>query len=227
MRHVTRTQLGGREHLHVSVVGAGRSDLAAEAREVMESALRLIEDAGYARSSLVRSRLFARDANARRIASDLRVALLSGDLRAASSSYIDPARLPDGANVAVDLVAVRAPAGAGKIVKEYDPVIAPPMFVRVADMVYVSGCTDTSDGFEAQFANIRGNITRNLQAAGAALSDVISVSAHVSRKVDANLAWSRVTGMFPHPRCAVSLSQVDGYSAPEKLIEIETAAQLA
>lgn len=227
MRHVTRTMLGGREHLHVSVVGAGRSGIAEEARQVMESALALIEEAGYARSSLVRSRLFARDASARRIASDLRVAMLKGDLRAASSSYIDPARLPEGASVAVDLVAVHAPAGAGKIVKEYDPVIAPPMFVRVADMVYVSGCTDTSEGFEAQLRNIRSNIARNLEAAGAAWSNVISVSAHVSRAVDSGSAWLRLTGMFSHLEGGVSLSQVDGYSAPEKLIEIETAAKLA
>ena len=108
MHHTARTNLGGREHLLVSVTGDGTGSIAEESRRAMEKALALIRDAGYAPGCLVRSRLFARDANARRIASDLRVEMLTGDLRAASSSYIDPARLPPGVNVAVDLVAVRA-----------------------------------------------------------------------------------------------------------------------
>ncbi|MBX9759712.1 MAG: hypothetical protein K2Y29_13135, partial [Beijerinckiaceae bacterium] len=110
MFHTARTNLGGREHLLVSVTGEPGGDIATEARRAMEAALALLAEAGYTRGQLVRSRLFARDANARRIASDLRVEMLKGDLRSASSSYIDPARLPAGANVAVDLVASKTPA---------------------------------------------------------------------------------------------------------------------
>ena len=225
MHHIARTNLGGREHLLVSVAGDGTGSIAEEARRAMESALALVADAGYAPRHLVRSRLFARDANSRRIASDLRVEMLKGDLRAASSSYIDPARLPGGANVAVDLVAVRAPADARKSVREYEPAIAPPMFVALDGLIYVSGCTDVSEGFAAQLKNVRSNIARNLQAAGVGWSDVIAVSAHVSRTVDADLAWRELVALFPDMIGPLSLSPVDGYSAPEKLIEIEATAR--
>lgn len=225
MHQTAITNLGRRDHLLVSVIGSGGS-VAVEARAAMTAALALIETSGFSTSHLVRSRLFARDANARRIASDLRVEMLKGPLRAASSSYIDPARLPDNANVCVDLVAVRAPAHETKSVREYEPVIAPPMFVSVGGMVYVSGCTDVSEGFDAQIANVRKYIARNLEAAGARWSDVVGVSAHVSRTVEVGEAWGKLNRLFPDLAGPLSLSPVDGYSAPEKLIEIEATARL-
>ncbi|MFN3890294.1 MAG: hypothetical protein ACK4MV_07850 [Beijerinckiaceae bacterium] len=227
MHHINRTNLGGREHLLVNVTGEAAPSVADEARAAMEKALALIRDAGYAESHLVRSRLFASDATTRRIASDLRVDILKGQLRAASSSYIDPARLPAGVNVAVDLVAVKAPAGASKVAREYEPVIAPPMFVRVEDMVYVSGCTDISEGFAAQLSNIRTYIARNLEASGAGWNDIVGVSAHVSRKIDADEAWKQLHLLFPQLKGPLTMSSVDGYSAPEKLIEIEATARLS
>ncbi len=226
MHQTAITNLGGRDHLLVSVIGSGGS-IADEARQAMTAALALTETLGFSTGHLVRSRLFARDANARRIASDLRVEILKGALRAASSSYIDPARLPDNAHVCVDLVAVRAPSNEQKIVREYEPVIAPPMFVSVGGMVYVSGCTDVSEGFDAQIANVRSYIARNLEAAGASWRDVVGVSAHVSRTIDASEAWRKLNGLFPDLAGPLSLSPVDGYSSPEKLIEIEATARLA
>lgn len=226
MFHTTRTNLAGREHLNVSVAGDGSGSVMEEARRAMDNALALMAEAGYAPGHLVRSRVFAADANSRRIASDLRLEVLKDDLRAASSSYIDPSRLPGGANMAIDLIAAKAPAAAQKSVREYEPVIAPPMFVALDGVVYVSGCTDVSDGFSTQLANVRSYIARNLKAAGAEWSDVIGVSAYVSRKIDANEAWRSLNALFPELQGPISLSAVDGYSAPEKLIEIEVTAKL-
>lgn len=226
MHHVAITNIGGREHLTLNVTSDGGASVADEAQHAMKLAFELVESAGFSTSDLVRSRIFARDANSRRIASDLRVEMLKGALRAASSSYIDPSRLPAQGNVALDFIAIRTPAGAQKIVREYEPAIAPPMFVSVGDMVYVSGCTDTSEGFATQAENIRANIARNLKAAGASWSNVIGVSAHVSRTIAGKEAWARLNSLFPDITGQISMSFVDGYSAPEKLIEIETTAKL-
>ncbi len=226
MHNFAMTNLGGREHLLVSVTSEGGASIADEARQAMTQALGLLEGMGVARQHLVRSRLFARDANSRRIASDVRVEMLKGDLRSASSSYIDPSRLPAGANVAIDLVAVRAPANTAKSVREYDPPIAPPMFVRVENMIYVSGCTDVSEGFDRQVPNIRANIARNLDTAGADWNNIVNVNAHVSGKIDASEAWSKLIGIFPELAGPLTMSLVDGYSGPEKLIEIEATARV-
>lgn len=225
MHHITTTNLGGREHLLVSVAGDPGADIQAQARGAMDKAIALIVAAGYAPGHIVRSRIFARDATSRRAASDLRLEILKGDLRAASSSYIDPGRLPGGCDVAVDLVAARAPSSSRKLVKEYEPRIAPPMFVALDGLIYVSGCTDTSEGFAAQLANVRSYVTKNLEAAGAGWGDIVAVSAHVSRKVNGADAWRSFSALFPGMNGPISISPVDGYSAPEKLLEIEATAK--
>jgi hypothetical protein len=48
----------------------------------------------------------------------------------------------------------------------------------------------------------------------------------VSRKIDAGEAWRKLNGLFPDLQGPLSLSPVDGYSAPAKLIEIEATAKL-
>jgi len=221
MHHITVSNLAGREHVHVTVYGRAGASVGEEARRAMEDALALLEEAGAPRDHLVRSRLFARDGQTRRTASDMRLEVLGGGLRASSSSYIDPARLPDSAAMAIELVGRRGAAGATKSVREYEPRIAPPMFVALDGVVYLSGVTDTTDGFDTQLENIRAAVDRSLAAASAAR--IAHIAAHVSRKVNLDHAWDAIARAFP-AGVALTLSQVDGYSAAEKLVEIETTA---
>jgi len=221
MHHVTVSNLAGREHVHVTVYGRAAASVGDESRRAMEEALDLLQRAGAAREHLVRSRLFARDGQTRRTASDMRLEVLAGALRASSSSYIDPARLPDGASMAIELVGQRGAPAAAKSVREYEPRIAPPMFVTLDGVAYLSGITDVTDGFDAQLANIRASVERSLAAAGGAR--IAHIAAHVSRKVNLDHAWAAITRAFPAD-VALTLSPVDGYSAAEKLVEIETTA---
>lgn len=216
MRHVTISNLAGCEHVHVTVAGQ-------DARRALDDALALLEGAGASPAHLVRSRLFARDGKLRRAASDLRLELLAGAVRAASSSYIDPSRLPEGANVAFDLVARRGASGE-KIVREYEPRIAPPMFVALGGRVYLSGVTDVSEGFPSQLEAIRARVAQSLGEAGTRPDRIAHIAAHVSREVDLDAAWRAIVRAFEAPGAAFTLTQVDGYSAPEKRVEIETTA---
>lgn len=221
MHHVTISNLAGREHVHVAVYGRAAASVGDESRRAMEEALNLLERAGAPGDHLVRSRLFARDAQTRRTASDMRLEVLADSRRASSSSYIDPARLPEGASMAIELVGRRSAAGAVKSVREYEPRIAPPMFVALDGVIYVSGVTDVTDGFDAQLANIRVAVEQSLSAAGA--TRIEHIAAHISRKVSLDHAWGAITRAFPAD-VTFTLSQVDGYSAAEKLVEIETTA---
>lgn len=226
MRHITITNLAGCEHAHVTVAGQPAADVVEEARAAFAQALDLLASVGARREHLVRSRLFARDAAGRRAASDVRLSVLAGDLRAASSSYIDDARIPPQANVVVDLVARLGQPAGPKSVREYEPRIAPPMFVALDGVVHLSGVTDINDGFDTQLTNIRANVDASLAAAGATFANVTHIAAHVSRKVALLDAWRAITTRFAAPGATFTLSHVDGYSAPEKLVEIETTARL-
>jgi len=225
MIYQPRLLLAGREHLFVSVASSSGGSEEAQSERAIRDGLALIEAEGFRTAHLVRSRLFAQDARLRRVASDVRVATLVGDLRSASSSYIDPRRLPADAIMSIELLALRAAPAATKTSREYEPAIAPPMFVALDGMIYLSGVTDVSANFQTQVANIGASIGKNLSAAGASAADVVALSAYASSRIEADEAWRAVGGLFPKSPEAFSLSSVEGYSAPQKLLEVETTAR--
>jgi hypothetical protein len=123
----------GRELFRVTAVGRRAASVEDETRACIEAAFAAIREVGLPLEHIVRSRLWARDADARRRASDTRRAALAGPLRGASASLIAPARLPGDANVTIDLIVLCAGTPtAEKTIAEYDPPVAPPEFVSTA-----------------------------------------------------------------------------------------------
>ncbi len=211
--------LSGREFFHI-VLGRGCGENAGgDCADGFAAALDAIRGEGLETSRIARSRIWARDAAIRRTASDARLVALASDARAASASFIAPERLPPGIDVMIDLVAV---AGVGrKEIREYQPRVAPPMFVGVDRIVFLSGNTDVSPGFEAQLERICANIETSLAAARAQWRGIARADAYVSNAVDQRRAFAGMRAKFP---CPVSVTPVSGFSAPEKLIEIEVTA---
>ncbi|MFN4282516.1 MAG: Rid family hydrolase [Alphaproteobacteria bacterium] len=219
-------ECAGRELFQVSVAGARGGELAAQSRAAIEKALEEIGKAGFAAGHIVRSRLWARDAAARTAASDVRRALLAGEARGASASFFDAERMAAESDMAIDILALRAPAAVRKIVVEYDPPITPPLFVVLDGMVFLSGNTDISPAFADQVARIAGKIERALAKAGAALPQVVALSAFVAKSVDPAAARAAIAERLPGLACPIEIASVIGFSASEKLIEIETTATL-
>lgn len=217
-----------RDVFQVGVAGERSATTEAETRAAIEAAFATIQQAGLPLEHIVRSRIFARDAEARRRASDTRRAELAGPLRGASASFVAPARLPDDATVMIDLVVlrVRAPAAA-KAVSEYGPPVAPPEFVALDGMVFLSGNTDSSPAFADQLTRIRAKIEASLRKAAAPWSKVVQVAAFVSDTLDQDDARKQVRALFPEVSCAFETTSVAGFSAAEKLIEIEVTAELS
>ena len=214
------TEIAGSRLMHVRVGGAVDPEVSTSANHLIETALAELAVAGFAGDRLVRSRVWARDATLRRIASDARLALLQGSRRAASSSFITPTRLPDGIDAAVDLSAME---GTGeKIVQEYEPRIAPPRYLKRDGLVFLSGITDTTGEFGAQLETVVGLIGKSLAAAGADWSSILDVKAFVHQSVGWAQAHEAIRAHFP---CAVEMTSVEGYSAPEKRLEIEVTAR--
>ena len=217
----------GRELLRVSVAGRRMASVEAETAACLEAAFAAIRDAGLPLEHIVRSRLWARDAEARRRASDTRRAALAGGLRGASASLIAPTRLPDDASVAIDLIVLRAGAPtAAKTIAEYAPPIAPPEYVTLDGMVFLSGNTSTAPGFDTQLTRIRSQIQGSLGKAGATWGSVVHVSAFVSETLEQDSARRQIGERFSELACPLEVTRVAGFSAPEKLLEIEVTADL-
>jgi enamine deaminase RidA (YjgF/YER057c/UK114 family) len=100
------------------------------------------------------------------------------------------------------------------------------MFATFDGLVILSGNTDVSDTFEAQLDVIRGKVDSSLKAAGSNLGKAVAMSAFMSRKVDFAKGRKQVMDKFAEAKCPIVFTTVEGYSSPEKLIEIEVTAKL-
>jgi enamine deaminase RidA (YjgF/YER057c/UK114 family) len=217
----------GRDLLTVSVAGQrADGEAAAQSRAAIGRALDAVAAAGFRPEHIVRSRLWARDAVARAAASDERRALLAGDKRGGSASFFDPERFAGDGDMIIDIIALRAPAAARKTIVEYEPPIAPPLFVSLDGMVFLSGNTDISPAFADQIARIGDKIDRTLAKTGATWPQVVTLSAFLAKSVDPATARAAIARRFPGLACPIEINGVVGFSAPEKLIEIETTADL-
>ena len=227
MIHRTSIVSSKRELLHVAVAGTAGQATEAQSRDAIARAVAEVELAGIPAGHIVRSRLWGRDAEARQIASNVRLEILGGLRRGASSSFVDGERLPAGIAMMIELYALRSgtPADAKKIV-EYAPPIAPPMLVVLDGLLVLSGDTDRSDGIEAQMASIRGKLDASLAAGGGRWDQVVSMSVFMAKRLAPGFGRAALSASFPGIGCPVTISTVDGYSHPETLVEIEVTADL-
>jgi enamine deaminase RidA (YjgF/YER057c/UK114 family) len=217
----------GRELFQVTIADQRSVTTEAETKACIETAFAAIRRAGLPLEHIVRSRIWACDAEARRRASDTRRAELAGPLRGASASFIAPTRLPDDATVMIDLLVLRASApGIEKAISEYDPPVAPPEFVALDGMVFLSGNTDSAPTFDNQLTRIGTKIDASLRKAGAPWSSVVQVSAFMSETLDQDSARKQIKGRFPELSCRFEVTSVAGFSAAEKLVEIEVTADM-
>ena len=118
--------------------------------------------------STMRTRLRARDRDARDQGSRARADTLIGAARSASSSFIAPDYFDSGAAVAVELWAMRlAEPGSRKLLVEYEPPIVPLRYLVRESVVVLSGVTAVLAGLDEQTVEILAAIHGSLAQAGA------------------------------------------------------------
>ena len=221
------TRIGGRLIYSLSLVGRAEDSVEEETARVIDEALEIIREEGLDKRHIVRSRLFTDSRANRQLASDVRRATLVGPLRGSSSSFFDARRLPEDGRVQLDLsVLVPQDPRAQKTIVEYDPVLAPPRSVSLDGLVFLSGITDTTAGLDKQIAAIRQGVDESLSMAGTSLERALVCSVFLAREEDPREALRLVSETFSACPVMPVLTQVGGYSAPEKRIEIEITAAL-
>jgi enamine deaminase RidA (YjgF/YER057c/UK114 family) len=214
------------DFLQISVAGIPGHDVRAATSTALATAIDELQKHGIPAGHIVRSRVWGRDGETRVAASDVRRLALSAEKRGASSSFYDAERLPADTNVLVEIIGMRIEPTSQKVVQDYEKPVAAPRFVRLGRTVFLSGVTDTAEGIGAQVERIRQKIEGSLQIAGCRWADVMSASAYVAKHTDCSAAQKALETHLPRLNCPVSMTTVQGLSAPEKLIEIEVSAVL-
>ena len=214
-----------REFVELSCEGDGRGSAKDEAQAIFA---RMAEELGHFGLSLdhvLRTRLWGRDRASRDAGSDVRFRTLAGGARAASSSYFAPERFdnPQG-RVALDLVALKTSPAPVKIIRENEPPRMPVRYLTVGDLIVLSGMTSQLPTLDEQLANILPRIGAALSEAGSGWNKVGLMSCYLHRSQSPDALKAGIAKWTTAAPARLEIGFSDGYSAPDKLIEIETTA---
>ena len=215
----------GMEFVTISLEGSANGSIQRETRAIFDRIEAELAESGLSLADTVRSRLWGRDRQARDEGSKERISVLSGAARSASSSYIDTAHFSSGARVAVDLVAMRPPPGATKVLQEYEPQIVPLRYLTYGPVTFLSGVTSVEGDLAQQVAEIQESIGGSLASAGVSWADVVTASFYLHRGQQVATVDSVLVSYGQPAVTQTNIAYVEGYSTPGKLIEIEITAQ--
>jgi len=217
----------GREFVSLSGEAQPLADASEEAQSLFARFDDELRKLGLSLHHVVRTRLWAKDRQSRDLGSQVRVAILSGPARSASSSYIAPGHFDSNGSVALDLLALRPLApDTRKHIVEYQPPIVPIRFLVYDSIVVLSGVTTVLPTLEAQLDVILARIQDSLHDAGSSWNKVARISfyLHRSQRVETlNETFAK------HVKAKVPqrvYGFVDGYSSVGKLCEIEVTASV-
>ena len=193
--------------------------------ELMRRCGKELEKLGLTLENTVRTRLWARTRNDRDAASIQRRELLGDGVRPASSSYVAPGHFLTDASVAVDLVAMEpSHPSAERFHVELDPPISPPRYLRYDGMVFLSGVSAIGGPLEDCVNDCAGRIEASLKMAGVSWQQTVRVASYVQRQHSLSDARKFLLAAASVQAIPMKLESVDGYSAPQKQIEIEFTA---
>jgi enamine deaminase RidA (YjgF/YER057c/UK114 family) len=217
----------GQRFVYLGLEAEGGGTLERQSQALFEQAAAALASRGLALDqNVVRSRVFGRTREARDVVSGVRGKVFMGEARAATSSYISPAYFSSAADVGIDLFAMAAPAIGSRKVSEHAPVQPFIRHLTWGPMVFLAGMTcETLPTLSEQYTDVLTRAGALLAETGCAWANVVHVGFFLHRGEDpkALLDGVAATGTVPLDNCEVE--QVDGYSRPGKLIEIEITAK--
>lgn len=216
------------EREFVSLSGEGEEGLNStdETLRLLKLFAAELNSVGLSLDNTVRTRLFGRDVESRKLASAQRGKVLSDRARSVSSSYIAPTYFNSRAHVAMDLIAMRpGTLEVQKTLREYDPPAAPLRFLIYDSVAFFSGVTGAGSSLHDQIAKIVDLISGSLSEAKSSWEKVAKISFFLHSSQDLRLLQElfkkRITASVPR----LEYSFVDGYAGEGNLLEIEATAR--
>jgi enamine deaminase RidA (YjgF/YER057c/UK114 family) len=225
MRKLVSEWLG---HEFVALSAEGRPDLgmAEQARDLFRRFDGELRDLGLSLEDTVRTRLWGRDRASRDEGSRERLAVLAGEARSASSSYIAPAHFDSEAHVALDLWAMRpSRPRSEKVLVEFEPAIVPLRYLVWGPVLALSGVTAVLPTLAEQLADILSHIEASLADAGASWAQTALISCFLHRSQPLDNLKRLLAAAIPIHGGRLEYGFVDGYSTEGKLVEIEVTAE--
>jgi enamine deaminase RidA (YjgF/YER057c/UK114 family) len=217
----------GQRFAYLAIEAEGGGSLERQSQALFEQAAAALAAQGLALDrNVVRSRVFGRSREARDVVSGVRGRLFEGTARAATSSYISPAYFSSAADVGIDLFAMAAPSIATRKVSEHAPVQPFIRHLTWGPMVFLAGMTcETLPTLREQYTDVLARAEKLLTETGCGWKSVVHVAFFLHRREHPKALLDGIAAMGTVPLDNCEVEQVDGYSRPGKLIEIEITAK--
>jgi len=216
----------GREFIELSGEAQPAASVAEETNDLFGRFEEELKSHGLSLENTVRTRIWGRDRDARNLATAARSNILTGNAKAASSSYISPQRFDSAAKVALDLLAMRPSRfDAERKAVEFAPPRNYLCYLRYDSFVFLSGYTSDAVTLDDQVPKILTAVANGLTVAATNWSNLLKLSLflHRSQKLDA-LKEILERGHLTPDVSKAEFGFVDGYSGDKSLLEIEATA---
>jgi enamine deaminase RidA (YjgF/YER057c/UK114 family) len=183
---------------------------------------------GLSLDNIVRIRVWGRDKETRTLATAARSKVLTGNRKAATSSFISQQWFDSDATVGLELMAMKSMiSGAERRPVEFEPARNYLCYLRYDSVVFYSGYTSTAVTLEDQVTEVLNAVSGARAISGALTQDFrktgrLSVFLHRSQKLSvvtdllSKVSWIDLGN--------VEFRLVDGFAGEKYLLEIEATA---
>jgi enamine deaminase RidA (YjgF/YER057c/UK114 family) len=161
------------------------------------------------------------------VVSAVRGKMFTGAARAATSSFITTTHFDSNADVALDLYAMAAPAeGAVRQVTEHTPAQPYIKHLEWGPMVFLAGMTcEDYPTLKQQYEDILPRAAVLLKETGCEWQNVVRIAFCLHKDEDPQALLAGVGELVPVDLGNAEVEFVEGYSRPNKLVEIEITAR--
>src|SRR6266540_2904254 len=183
---------------------------------------------GFSLENTARIRVWGRDKDARTLATSARSKILTGERKAASSSFISQQWFDSEGTVGLELLAMKPmSSGAERRPVEFEPARNYLCYLRYDSVVFYSGYTSNADTLEDQVTEVLNAVSGARAISGALTQEFrktgrLSVFLHRSQKLSvvkdllSKVSWVDLGN--------VEFRLVDGFAGEKYLLEIEATA---
>jgi enamine deaminase RidA (YjgF/YER057c/UK114 family) len=217
----------GREF--VEIVGEGKPEAPPEnaTNELFRQFEAVLQLHNLTLDNTARIRVWGRDRDARTLATAARSKILTGQRKAASSSFISAQWFDSHASAGLDLLAMRAiNPDAERRPVDFEPARNYLCYLRYDSILFYSGFTSDAPTLEEQVPDVMRTLRNAFGESGASWDKVVKLSILLDRTQKLE-TLRNLLAQGPHANVPeVEISFVDGFAGEKYLIEIEATAKV-
>lgn len=211
----------------VEIVGEAKPGASPDnaANELFQQFETELKSHGLSLDHTARIRVWGRDRDARTLATAARSKILTGNRRAASSSFISREWFDSDATAGLELLAMRPlGSGAARQPVDFEPARNYLCYLRYDSVLFYSGFTSDAPTLEEQVPDVLRTLANAFAVSGASWSKVVKLSILLDRtqKLETLRKLLAEGPKFSVPDVEVSF--VDGFAGEKYLLEIEATA---